>query len=153
MAAYHDDEWGERPATDRDYFERLVLEMFQAGLAWSTILNKRDGLRRAFAGFDPAAVASFGPDDVERLLSDASIIRNRGKVEAAIKAAGEFLDLVREHGSFGAFVEDTGSDGDALFAALRPRLRFFGPTIAESFFQSVGAVPAPHESGCWKAAG
>ncbi len=151
MAAYHDDEWGELPASDRDYFERLVLEMFQAGLAWRTILRKREGFRRAFAGFAPDRVGGFGPDDVARLLADREIVRNRGKIEAAIHAANVFLDIVREHGSFAGFLESAQREGTDPAEILRPRLRFFGPTIAESFFQSVGAQPVQHEPRCWKA--
>src|SRR5919202_3637423 len=86
-ARYHDEEWG-RPVTDeRGLYERLCLEGFQSGLSWLTILRKRDAFRNAFAGFDPEAVARFGPGDVERLLGDAGIVRHRGKIEAAVANA------------------------------------------------------------------
>src|SRR5215510_14254865 len=85
--AYHDEEWGVPSHDDQHLFELLTLEGAQAGLSWSTILNKRDGYRRAFAGFDPVKVTRFGPDDVERLLADPGIVRNRLKVESTIANA------------------------------------------------------------------
>jgi DNA-3-methyladenine glycosylase I len=91
--AYHDDEWGRPVRDDRGLYERLTLEAFQSGLSWLTILRKREAFRSAFAGFDPAAVAAFGDDDRERLLTDAGIVRNRAKVDAAITNAQAVLDL------------------------------------------------------------
>ena len=100
---YHDEEWGVPVHDDRLLFEFLVLEGAQAGLSWATILRKRDAYRRAFAGFDPALVARFGPADVERLLGDAGIVRNRRKVESAITNARAFLAVQERSGSFDAF--------------------------------------------------
>src|SRR4249920_2793774 len=91
--AYHDDEWGVPSHDERHLFELLTLEGAQAGLSWSTILAKREGYRRAFAGFDAAAVARFGPDEVERLLADPGIVRNRLKVESAVANAAAILEL------------------------------------------------------------
>src|SRR2546421_12869424 len=107
--AYHDDEWGTPSHDDRHVFEMLSLEGAQAGLSWSTILRKREGYRRAFAGFDPTAVAAFGPTDVERLMADAGIVRNRAKIGATIDNARASLAL-REAGTtlvehFWSFVE------------------------------------------------
>src|ERR1700691_1016883 len=93
LFAYHNDEWGRPVRDDRGLFERLCLEAFQSGLSWLTILRKRENFRAAFAGFDIAAVAAFGPADVERLLADAGIIRNRAKINAAITNAGAALAL------------------------------------------------------------
>src|SRR6478736_656206 len=93
LRAYHDTEWGVPVRDERHLFELLVLEGAQAGLSWWTILRKREGYRRAFAGFDPAAVAAFGDDDVERLMGDAGIVRNRGKVTSAIGNARATLEL------------------------------------------------------------
>src|SRR5580658_8547127 len=93
MFAYHNDEWGRPVRDDRGLYERLCLEAFQSGLSWLTILRKRDNFRAAFAGFDLAAVAAFGPGDVTRLLADAGIVRNRAKIEAAIGNARAALDL------------------------------------------------------------
>jgi DNA-3-methyladenine glycosylase I len=91
--AYHDDEWGRPIRDDRGLYERLCLEAFQSGLSWLTILRKREGFRRAFDGFDPEKVAAYGPADVERLLADASIVRNRRKIDATIANARASLDL------------------------------------------------------------
>jgi DNA-3-methyladenine glycosylase I len=174
MARYHDDEWGLPVVDDTELFERLTLECFQAGLSWSTILRKRDGFRRAFAGFDPAAVAAFDEADRARLLADAGIVRNRAKVDATIGNATAFLAVVAEHGSFatwlGAVVgrapgvpapplpagttfadlAPTTPASDALSADLRRRgFRFVGPTVVYAFMESVGLVD-DHLPGCWR---
>lgn len=163
---YHDREWG-RPVTDeRLLFERLCLEGFQSGLAWITILRKREGFRRAFAGFDVDAVAAFGPAEVERLLTDASIVRHRGKIEAAITNAravmamrerGEALtEVLWSHvpGSAGrpprsfADVPATTPESTALARELRRRgMRFVCPTTAYALMQAVGMVN-DHLHGC-----
>ncbi len=104
MVAYHDEEWGVPVHDDRRFFEFLILEGAQAGLSWSTVLRKREHYRKVFAGFDPARVARFGKRDVERLLADPGIIRNRLKVEGAIRNAKAFLAIQDEHGSFDAWV-------------------------------------------------
>lgn len=101
---YHDAEWGVPRFDDTSLFEFLLLESAQAGLSWLTILRKREGYRRAFAGFDPAAVAEFTERDVERLMRDESIVRNRKKIESAIANARVFLDLAAKHGSFSAYI-------------------------------------------------
>jgi 3-methyladenine DNA glycosylase len=98
--AYHDTEWGVPVWDDRKQFEFLILEGAQAGLSWATILNKREGYRAAFAGFDPERMARFGKRDIERLLKDPGIVRNRAKIEAAIGNARAFLDFCDKHGSF-----------------------------------------------------
>jgi DNA-3-methyladenine glycosylase I len=166
---YHDDEWGVPCHDDVELFERLALESFQAGLSWSTILRKREGYRRAFAGFDPARVAAFGPDDVARLLADPGIVRNRAKVDAAIGNARAWLRLADEVGSPAAhlwsFVDgvplqnawrdasEIPAETDASRAMsrdLRKRgFRFMGPTIAYAFMQSAGMVN-DHVVGCFR---
>src|SRR5688572_19844428 len=100
---YHDTEWGFPVRDDRRLFEKICLEGFQSGLSWLTILRKREAFRAAFAGFDPARVARFGPRDVERLLGNAGIVRHRGKIESAIHNAGRALELAAEHGSLAAY--------------------------------------------------
>src|SRR5689334_2122305 len=102
--AYHDTEWGFPVADDRRLFEKLSLEGFQAGLSWLTILRKREAFRRAFDGFDYARVARFDERDVERLLGDAAIVRNRGKIEAVINNARQAIELVAQEGSLARFV-------------------------------------------------
>ncbi len=101
---YHDQEWGRPVAEDRRLFEKLCLEGFQAGLSWLTILRKREHFREVFAGFDPEAVAQFGPEQVDRLLADPGIVRNRAKVEATINNARRYAELAAEFGSLAAYV-------------------------------------------------
>ena len=110
--AYHDDEWGHPVTDERGLFERISLEAFQSGLSWLTILRKRDAFRAAFAGFEPDAVARFGPGDVERLLGDAGIVRNRAKIEATIANARATVDL-----------RDAGMPLDEIVWAHRPPAR------------------------------
>ena len=104
MVAHHDDEWGTPSHDDRHLFEMLTLEGAQAGLSWSTILRKREGYRRAFAAFDPAKVARFGSKDVERLLADPGIVRNRLKVESTVNNAARVLEVQDELGSLDAYL-------------------------------------------------
>ena len=157
---YHDEEWGVPVHDDRRLFEFLILEGAQAGLSWSTILNKRRNYRRAFAGFDPSKVARFGASDVRRLLADAGIVRNRLKIESAIGNAQAFLEVRREFGSFDAylwrFVEGRPVQNrrrglkqvpartplsDAISKDLKRRgFRFVGSTIVYAFMQAVGMV-------------
>jgi DNA-3-methyladenine glycosylase I len=159
--AYHDSEWGVPCHDDGELFERLMLEGFQAGLSWSTILRKRETFSLAFDGWDASRIARYGPRDVERLLSDPGIIRNRLKVQAAIKNASAFLALQREHGSFDAFiwsftggatlivpppaelgdVPATRPESDAMSKALKKAgMSFVGSTICYAFMQSAGMV-------------
>jgi DNA-3-methyladenine glycosylase I len=160
MIAYHDREWGVPVHDDNLLFEFLVLEGAQAGLSWQTILNKRDAYREAFSGFDPARVARFDSRRVERLMSNAGIVRNRLKIESAITNARALLDVQREAGSFDCFVWTFvgGSpkinrrrslrsvpartrESDALSGALKRRgFRFVGSTICYAFMQATGLV-------------
>ena len=164
--AYHDEEWG-RPVTDDvAIYEKLCLEGFQSGLSWLTILRKRPAFRKAFAGFDPAAVAAFGPPDVDRLLGDAGIVRHRGKIEAAITNAGAVLDVQAAEGSLAALVwgfepagrraapkamgdiPATTPESTALSKELRRRgFRFVGPTTVYAAMQALGVVD-DHLAGC-----
>ena len=169
MVAYHDDEWGVPVHDDVRMFEMLSLEAFQAGLAWHTILRKRDNFRRAFAGFEPAVVAGFGAADRERLLADAGIVRNRAKVDATIGNAQALLALQSNEDSFDAYLRGrlpppkprAASDGpadlpattpasDALSKDLRRRgFRFVGSTIIYAFMQATGLVD-DHLAGCFR---
>jgi DNA-3-methyladenine glycosylase I len=165
--AYHDREWGVPVHDDRVFFEFLILEGAQAGLAWSTILAKRDGYRTAFAGFVPAKVARFDERDVERLMGDPRIVRNRLKIGSAIANARAFEALRRECGSFDRYVwpfvggaplqarrrtmrdvPARSRESDALSADLRRRgFRFVGSTIVYAFMQATGLVN-DHLVGC-----
>ena len=170
MVAYHDDEWGVPVEDDRELFERLALEGFQAGLSWATILRRRPAFRAAFAGFDHAVVAGFGTDDRARLLADAGIIRNRAKIEATIANARALGELVAAEGSFAGYlrrlVTEPGrplpagttmadlpartGESDAISRDLRRRgFSFVGSTIVYAFMQSVGLVD-DHLPGCFR---
>jgi DNA-3-methyladenine glycosylase I len=170
MIAYHDEEWGVPCHDDRDLFERLILEGFQAGLSWSTILRKRQAFIRAFDGFDPEIVARYGPDDVDRLMNDAGIVRNRLKVAAAISNAQAFLETRDEFGTFDAYIWQfapdafgprprsladipaTTPESDAMSKDLKRRgFRFVGSTICYAFMQSAGFVD-DHVERCFRAA-
>jgi DNA-3-methyladenine glycosylase I len=156
--AYHDEEWGFPVGDDAKLFEKLCLEGFQSGLSWLTILKKREAFRAAFAGFDIATVAAFGPADVERLLGDAGIVRHRGKIEAVINNARRALELLGQEPSLAAFiwrhappptpveidhlaVPATSPESTALSKALKKRgWSFVGPTTVYAFMQSMGLV-------------
>jgi len=161
---YHDDEWGRPVGDDRRIFEKLCLEGFQSGLSWLTVLRKREGFRTAFASFDPAAVAGFSEQDVARLLSDISIVRHRGKIEATIANARALLGLWATGQSLAAMlwahevpsaspvmtvdVPASTVQSQALSAALRRQgFRFVGPTTVYAAMQSLGVVN-DHLSGC-----
>jgi DNA-3-methyladenine glycosylase I len=149
LLSYHDVEWGTPLHDDRLLFEFLILEGMQAGLSWETVLRKRDAFRRAFARFDPVKVARFTSKDVGRLMKDESIIRNRGKIEAAIDNAKAVLAIRAELGSFDRYVWGF-EDKDVLSKDLKKRgFRFVGPTIVESFMQAVG-IRNDHERGCYR---
>src|SRR3977135_2381124 len=169
--AYHDEEWGVPVHEDRRLFEFLTLEGAQAGLSWSTILNKRDNYRWAFARFDPAKVARFGAREVRRLMADAGIVRNRLKIESAIGNARAFLEVRREFGSFDAYlwgfvdgrplqnrrhsmkeVPARTPLSDAIGKDLKLRgFRFVGSTIAYAYMQAVGMVN-DHLAACFRRA-
>jgi DNA-3-methyladenine glycosylase I len=160
---YHDTEWGVPVRTVAGLYERLTLEAFQSGLSWLTILRKREGFRRAFAGFDPVRVSAYGEADVARLLADASIVRNRAKIEAAIGNAAvvvrlgeELVDLVwgahdphRPRPRTTAEIPAQTPESKVLAAALRSHgLRFVGPTTMYALLQAVGVVD-DHLETCW----
>jgi DNA-3-methyladenine glycosylase I len=164
---YHDDEWGFPVADDVRLFEKLSLEGFQSGLSWLTILRKREGFRRAFAGFDFERIARFGTRDVARLLADPAIVRNRAKIEAVINNARRTIELVEHEGSMARYVwrfepqpRARLLDRDALRALAqtaeskslardlkRRGWRFVGPTTVYAFMQAMGLVN-DHIAGC-----
>lgn len=169
MIAYHDEEWGVPVRDDRRLFELLVLEGAQAGLSWSTILKKRENYRRAFDGFDPARVARFTAGRQARLLRDSGIVRNRAKIEAAVRNARGVLGVQEEVGSFHRHVWSFVG-GDPILNRRRSRpdapawtpesaalskdllergFRFVGPTICHAFLQAAGLVNG-HAVGCFR---
>lgn len=150
LAKYHDEEWGAPVKTDAAHFERLSLEVFQAGLSWRTILHKRPAFRAAFARFSPRKVAAFTEKDIRRLLGDAGIVRHRGKIEATIENAGRLLALSKAHGGFSSYLDSLPGELDTLRRVFRKEFRFMGPKIAESYLESVGKIPIRHDRRCWK---
>jgi DNA-3-methyladenine glycosylase I len=160
---YHDTEWGFPVDDDRRLFEKLCFESFQSGLSWRTILNKRENFRAAFENFEPAKMARFTEQDVERLLQDAGIIRHRGKIEAVINNAARVQELIAEEGSFAAYVwryepdpdslgppqsQSTSPESVALAKDLKKRgWKFVGPTTVYAFLQSMGLIN-DHVEGC-----
>jgi DNA-3-methyladenine glycosylase I len=166
MIAYHDEEWGVPERYDRALWEKLMLDGFQAGLAWITVLRKRDAFRKAFAGFEPARVARFGERDVVRLLGDAGIIRSRAKIEATVAGARIYCDMADRGEDFGAycwsFTGDKVRRGDGKTFPARTELselvskdlkrrgfKFVGPTIVYAWMQAVGIVN-DHAAGCFR---
>ena len=167
--AYHDHEWGVPVHDDRRHFEFLILEGAQAGLSWATILRKRDGYRRAFAGFDPVKVARFTERKIEKLVQDPSIVRNRAKIRAAVKNARAFLAIKEELGSFDDYVWSfvggkpihnrwrrhnqvpaTTKESDALSKDLKRRgFQFVGSTVIYAHMQATGLVN-DHLMGCFR---
>ena len=167
--AYHDEEWGVPVHDDRRLFEMLTLEGAQAGLSWSTILNKREGYHRVFAGFDPQTVARFSGRKVDRLLTDPSIVRNRLKVESTVANAREVLRLQDEGGSLDAYlwsfvggapkvnryrrlgdIPAETPESKAMSKSLKGRgFRFVGPTVCYAFMQACGLVN-DHVVSCYR---
>jgi DNA-3-methyladenine glycosylase I len=167
---YHDAEWGRPVADDRRLFEKLCLEGFMAGLSWLTILRKREHFRQVFHGFDPPVIAAFGPDDVERLMGDSGIVRNRAKIEATITNARRYPELVAEFGSLAAYLWrhepppgarparmdyasltaiTASEEAKAVSTDLRRRgWAFVGPTTVYSAMEAMGLVD-DHLEGCF----
>jgi DNA-3-methyladenine glycosylase I len=158
--AYHDEEWGVPERSDRALFEKLLLDGFQAGLSWITILRKRPAFRRAFDGFDPERMARWRPARLARLMADPGIVRNRAKIEASVRSARAYLRLLETEGSFARFlwgfvggetrvnhfrslrlVPPETAESRAMSKALRERgFGFVGPTICYAFMQATGMV-------------
>ena len=148
-AHYHACEYGFPQREEHELFERLVLEINQAGLSWETILRKREGFRRAYHGFDVDTVAAYGEADVARLLDDAGIIRNRLKVQAAIHNAGVIRGLRESHGSFAQWLDTHHPrDKTAWVKLFKQTFRFTGGEITGEFLMSLGYLPGAHHESC-----
>jgi DNA-3-methyladenine glycosylase I len=146
---YHDHEYGFPQREERELFERLILEINQAGLSWETILKKREGFRAAYDGFDVDTVASYGERDIERLLNDARIIRNRLKVHAAVHNAQVIQQLRASHGSFVAWLDAHHPMDKAAWVKLfKKTFRFTGGEITGEFLMSLGYLPGAHRPDC-----
>jgi DNA-3-methyladenine glycosylase I len=163
LTAYHDHEWGTPTHDETALFEALVLTYFENGLSWATVFDKRDNLRNAFHGFDPTVVAAMTPDDVDRLMTDASIVRNRRKIEATLHNARVLSTCSlsqlawqcqpHEHHRLGTWADGRmeSPESQQLSAALRQAgFRLVGPVVAHSFIQTVG-IENGHFEGCFRA--
>lgn len=169
MLAYHDKEWGVPVRSDRKHFEFLILDAFQAGLSWRTVLHKRKNFRNAFNNFDYNAVANYSKRDVNRLLKDSGIIRNRQKIEAAIVNAQKLLEIRKEFGTFNKYVwgfvggntivnklrsandyQATSTESDAMSKDMKKRgFKFCGSTICYAYMQAAGLVN-DHMTSCFR---
>ena len=160
--AYHDTEWGREVRDDQKLFELLVLESFQAGLSWETILNKREHFRKAFDGFDPHLIAHYDDARIQALMEDPGIVRNRRKIEATIQNAAVFLEIQRHWGSFSNYIWHF-TDGHTLYETdlthsplsdriskdLKQRgMKFIGTTIVYSYLQATGVIYS-HDKECY----
>lgn len=167
MMSYHDTEWGVPEHDDQNLLGKLILDGAQAGLSWITILRKKEGYQKAFHGFDPERIAKYGKRDIERLMKDASIVRNRQKIESAIANSKAYLDLKHRGMSFDEFlwqfvdgrtkqnhwksnIPAITKESEALSKALKSEgFRFVGPTIVYAFMQAVGMV-YDHTTDCFR---
>ena len=160
---YHDEEWGVPTHDDKELFEMLVLESFQAGLSWITILKKRDNFRKAFDSFDVEKVASYSEEKVEELRQDEGIIRHKGKITSAINNAQIFIEIQKEFGSFDEYIWGF-TDGEIIKAEYKTEselsgriskdlkkrgMKFVGPTIIYSYLESIGIIDN-HQENCFK---
>ena len=160
---YHDNEWGVPKYDDHELYELLILEMFQAGLSWETILNKRENFRKAFDNFDWNSIVNYDEDKINELMQDKGIIRNRKKIEATINNTKVFLNIQREYGSFANFIWSFTDNkviitdskvvsnelSDTISKELRKRgMKFVGTVIIYSYLQAVGVINS-HEDNCF----
>ncbi len=155
QATYHDREWGRPIRTDAGHLERMALEVFQCGLSWRIVLVKRDAFRERFKGFDPITVARFGKREIERLCQDASIIRNRAKIEAIVSNAKVFLSLADEHGTylkwFKGLPAKTPKERAMLYPLFKQTFKFMGPETTKCYLMGTGKIEAEHEKICFRA--
>lgn len=164
---YHDNEWGVPKYDDYELYELLILEMFQAGLSWETILNKRDNFRKAFDNFDWNKIVNYDEDKINELMQDKGIIRNRRKIEATINNTKIFMDIQKEYGSFAKYIWSFTNNqviitdskvvsnelSDTISKELRKRgMKFVGTVIVYSYLQAIGVINS-HEPVCFKGVG
>lgn len=152
LAAYHDLEWGHYAIDEQEhqYFEKMALEIFQAGLSWRTILYKREHFRQAFDNFHVDIVERYDEHKIAQLLTDAGIVRNRKKIEAVVYNASRIIELRKQFGSFAAYLASLDlTDMKKVSKEFKTRFQFMGPTVTESFLQTVGRLPVKHEPQCW----
>ncbi len=151
LRQYHDDVWGERPADDSGFFERMLLEIFHAGLSWTLIWNKHRALYDAYHGFDIDAVAGYGSADIARLLDNPNVIRSERKIVAAIENARSVQAIQDHDGSFENYLLDLPKSTNAKINTLKKTFKFMGPGTSRGFLESSGLVAPPHHDYCFKA--
>lgn len=146
---YHDFVYGRNIRDDNELFGRLILEMNQAGLSWDTILKRAENFREAYDGFQIDKVAAYGSSDIERLMANAGVIRNRKKIEAAIYNANQILTLVEKHGSFSEWIHAHPiKNKDEWVKLFKKNFKFVGVEIVSEFLLSIGAMEGSHETDC-----
>lgn len=146
---YHNQEYGAPQRDESVLFERLTLETFQAGLSWEIVLKKRTGLYDAFHGFDVDIVANFGPNEIETILNNPNVIRNRKKVEAAVYNANSVLTLRSEFGCFANWLDfELGQPNSEWIPAFKSRFKFMGGEVVGEFLISLGLIPGAHDDDC-----
>lgn len=148
---YHDYEYGFRITSDFQYFERLTLEIFQAGLSWATVLKKRENFKKAFDNFDFYKIAEYDSHKINELLNDKNIIRNKLKIQATIYNAKKFINIVKENGSFDNYILKLNKqyEKEELLKILKKEFKFIGKLILEEFMMSSGIWPVKHEKECF----
>lgn len=153
LAAYHDSEWGRPIKSDSGHLRRVVQEIFQCGLSWKLVLNKTPALDESFHGFDPARVAAMGKRDIERLMKNEKIIRNRRKIEATIHNAKVFVAMADEHGSYRKWFDRlpsaTAEEQASLYPLFKKTFKFMGPETTKCYLMGTNKIPQAHEQGCW----
>lgn len=146
---YHDEEYGFPQSKDSVLFERLTHEIFQAGLSWEIILKKKEAFAQAFHGFDVPTVAAFGPEEIEILMRNAGIIRNRRKIDATIYNANQVLQLISEYGSFKAWIDSNHPHNiEDWIKIFKQKFKFMGKEVVTTFLQSLGYLPLAHKDSC-----
>lgn len=153
LISYHDDEWGKPINTDSGHLERMALEIFQCGLSWRLVLVKRPALREAFQGFRLERVASMNSRDVERLMKNPAIIRNRAKINAIISNARQFIDLAEGAGSYRKWFTSLAAraprERREILSTFREHFSFMGPETTKCYLMGVGKIPPAHDRGCF----
>jgi DNA-3-methyladenine glycosylase I len=150
LRQYHDQEWGIAPQSDDELFERMSLQIFQAGLNWKMILTKRENFLRSFDYFKIAKVARYDDQKLQQLLNDRGILRNRRKIEAVIHNAWVIKGIQKEYKSFKNYLDSLPNRLRPMQIEFRKRFKFMGPEISRMFVFNIGKIPPPHETTCWR---
>lgn len=150
LEQYHDREWGIAPRSDNELFERMSLQIFQAGLNWRLILSKRNNFLKSFDNFKIASVAKYDDQKLNLLLNDAGILRNRRKIEAVIHNASVILGIQKEFKGFQNYLDSLPNRLKPIQVEFKKRFKFMGPEISRMFIFNIGKISPPHETSCWR---